>query len=370
MKVVAAKPFFTEEDMEGIVQDIKQCLRDGTLTLGPKVREFEELFAKYIGVKHAIAVNSGTSSLEIPLKFFNVKDREVIVPTNSFVASANTVVFAGGRPIITDIKRETLDLDPADALKKITPKTKGIMVVHLAGFIPPEMDEIKRICEEKGLFLIEDAAQAQGATFNGQKAGSLGDVGSFSFFPTKVMTTGEGGMITTNSDELAEFARSMRHHGRVGVLHSRLGYNWRMSDLNAIVGIYQLKRLEEFVKERNCLAARYTAGLKMIKGIRPIFVPPNIRHCYYKYPVLLEGTMDARTLEKILQEKYDISTATLYQPPIHLQPLYREMFGYKEGDLPVSEVVLSKHELCLPMFVGLTNEQVDYVLEALAKEYK
>ncbi|KAF0135223.1 MAG: glutamine--scyllo-inositol transaminase [Candidatus Saganbacteria bacterium] len=370
MKVVAAKPFFTEEDMENIARDIKKCLKDGTLTFGPKVREFEESFAKYIGVKHAIAVNSGTCSLEIPLKFFDVKDKEVIVPTNSFVASANTVIFAGGRPVIADIKRETLDIDPQDALKKITPKTKGIMVVHLAGLIPPEMDEIKKICKEKDLFLIEDAAQAQGATFNSHKAGSLGDAGSFSFFPTKVMTTGEGGMVTTNNDKLDEFARSMRHHGRVGALHSRLGYNWRMSDINAVIGIYQLKRLEEFVKERNRLAQRYSEGLKRIKGIRPISVPSNIRHCYYKYPVLLEGKMNARTLENILQEKYDISTATLYQTPIHLQPIYRDIFEYKEGDLPIAEEVLSKHELCLPMFVGLTDEQVDYVLEALEKEYQ
>ncbi|NQT30408.1 MAG: DegT/DnrJ/EryC1/StrS family aminotransferase [Candidatus Saganbacteria bacterium] len=369
MKVLAAKPYFSPEDIENILSDIKQCLEAGSLTFGPFVRKFEKMFAEYIGVKNAIAVNSGTSALEIALRYFNIKDREVIVPTNSFVASANTVIYAGGKPVLADIKSDTLDLDPEDVLRKITDKTKGVMVVHLAGLICPEMRELKKICEDRGLFLIEDAAQAQGATFDGKKAGSLSDVGCFSFFPTKVMTTGEGGMITTDNDEVADLARSLRHHGREGVLHTRLGYNWRMSDINAVLGIYQLKRLEEFVKERNRIAKRYNQGLEAIKAVEPFSVPPNIRHCYYKYPVLLKGELYASELQKILQEKYDIATATLYQPPIHLQPLYRNLFGYKEGDLPGAEEVL-KRELCLPLFVGIIEDEIDYVLEALEKEVR
>ncbi|MBU0572918.1 MAG: DegT/DnrJ/EryC1/StrS family aminotransferase [Candidatus Margulisbacteria bacterium] len=369
MKVVAAKPFFSKEDVDSILGDIRVCLETGALTFGPSVRKFEQMFAEYCGVKHAIAVNSGTCSLEIPLRYFDVKDKEVIVPTNTFVASANTVIYAGGKPIIADVRKDTLDLDPEDVRKKITPKTKGIIVVHLAGLICPQMDELKAICKEYNLFLIEDAAQAQGATLDGKKAGSLGDVGSFSFFPTKVMTTGEGGMITTNDDQLAEYARSLRHHGRVGVLHSRLGYNWRMSDVNAVIGIHQLKRLEDFVNERNRIAQRYNEGIAEIDNIDPFPVPKNIRHCYYKYPVELKGKLNAVELEKILIEKYDISVATLYRPPVHLQPLYREMFGYKEGDLPNAEEILSR-ELCLPMYVGLKDEEIDYVLEALAKEVR
>jgi len=331
------------------------------------LENFEALFAEYVGVQHAVAVNSGTSALEIALRYFGVEDREVIVPTNSFVASANTVIFAGGKPVLADIKSDTLCLDPNDVRKKITSKTKGIMVVHLAGLVCPEMEEIQEICQEHSFFLIEDAAQAHGAIFDGEKAGGLGDAGCFSFFPTKPMTTGEGGIITTDDSKLAEFAKSLRHHGREGILHVRLGYNWRMSEVNAILGIYQVKRLDEFIKRRNEIAQKYNDALKKIKNVLPIPVPPNIRSSYYKYPVLLSGGMKASELEKSLKSKYDIATGTLYYPPIHLQPIYRQLFGYKEGMLPVAEETLIR-ELCLPMFVEISDEAINHVIESLAQE--
>jgi perosamine synthetase len=367
MNVPAAKPFFPNEDIEGILMDIENALKTGILTLGSKVKKFEALFAEYTRVGHAVAVNSGTSALEIALRYFDIKDREVIVPTNSFVASANTVIFAGGKPVLADIKPDTLCIDPDDALRRITPKTKGVMVVHLAGLICPQIKELREICRGHGLFLIEDAAQAHGATIDGSKAGSLGDVGCFSFFPTKPMTAGEGGIITTNDDKLAQFAQSLRHHGREGDLHVRLGYNWRMSEINAIVGIYQLRRLEENIDCRNEIAEKYTDGLKKISNISPISVPSNIGHSYYKYPVLLAGNHTAFELEKLLREKYNIATGTLYYPPIHLQPLYRQLFGYKEGMLPAAEQVLTR-ELCLPMFVEINDEAINYVIESLASE--
>lgn len=367
MNIPSAKPFFGNEDIESILKDIRDALKTGVLTQGPYVEKLESLFAEYVGVKHAIAVNSGTSALEIALRYFEVKDREVIVPTNSFVASANTVIFAGGRPILADIKPDTLCIDPDDARRRITSKTKGIMVVHLAGLICPQMKELKEICSSYALFLIEDAAQAHGATIDGKKAGSLGDAGCFSFFPTKPMTTGEGGIITTNDAKLAEFARSLRHHGREGDLHMRLGYNWRMSEVNAILGIYQLRRLEEYIKRRNEVAQKYTDALKEINNVSPTPVPSNIRHSYYKYPVLLSGDRGAFGLEKLLQGKYGIATGTLYYPPIHLQPIYRQLFGYNEGMLPVAEEVLLR-ELCLPMFVGISDEAINYVIESLAGE--
>jgi perosamine synthetase len=367
MNVPAAKPFFTSEDINGILNDIEGALKTGILTLGPHTEKFEALFADYVGVNHAIAVNSGTSALEISLRYFEVEDREVIVPTNSFVASANAVIFAGGKPVLADIKPDTLCIDPDDARQRITSKTSGIMVVHLAGLVCPQIKELQQICREYGLFLIEDAAQAHGATIDGKKAGSLGDVGCFSFFPTKPMTTGEGGIVTTDDARLAEFARSLRHHGREGNLHVRLGYNWRMSEVNAILGIYQLRRLEEFIKRRNEVAQKYTDALMKIKDILPIPVPSNIRHSYYKYPVLLSGGRGASELEKSLQNKYSISTGTLYYPPIHLQPNYRHLYGYKEGMLPVAEETLTR-ELCLPMFVEINDEAVNYVIESLARE--
>ena len=205
MKITNAKPFFPNEDIDSILNDIKDSLRTGVLTFGPNVEKLEREFADYVGVKHAIAVNSGTSALEIALRYFELNGGEVIVPTNSFVASANAVIFAGGKPVLADIKKETLCIDPNEIRKKISANTKGVMVVHLAGLIPPEMKEIQEICKENNLFLIEDAAHAPGASIDNKKAGNLGDVGCFSFFPTKPMTTGEGGIITTNDVKLAEF---------------------------------------------------------------------------------------------------------------------------------------------------------------------
>ena len=171
MAIRNAGPFFNDKDIEEILNDIKNSLKSGMLTMGQNIEQFENQFAKYIGVKHAIAVNSGTSALEIALRYFDVENKEVIVPTNSFVASANAVIFAGGKPILCDTKDETLCIDPDDFRKKITPKTKGVIVVHLAGLIPPQMKELKEICSENNLFLIEDAAHAPGASLDNKKAG-------------------------------------------------------------------------------------------------------------------------------------------------------------------------------------------------------
>lgn len=368
MEISSARPSFKDDDIENIFIDLRKVLKGGRLTSGPVVKEFEDNFAEYIGVKHAIAVNSCTSALEIVLRYYNVKEREVIVPTNSFVASANAVLFAGGKPILADIMKDTLCLDPTDALERITPKTKCIMVVHLAGLTCPQIEDIQDICKEKGLILIEDAAHAHGSYLNQRKAGSFGDAGCFSFFPTKLMTTGEGGMITTNDDELANYAKSIRSHGvNAQGLYSKQGYNWRMSEINAVLGLHQLKRLEEFVLKRNEIASKYSSLLNDINQVKSISIPSNSRHSYYKYPVILECNKNAAELAIVMKDKYKISTGTLYHPPIHLQPFYRKTFRYKEGMLPSAENILKK-EICLPMFVGLTEEEIGYVIESLKKE--
>ena len=367
MEIPNAKPFFDSRDIDHILNDIRDSLESGMLTMGENIQQFENQFAEYVGVKYAIAVNSGTSALEIALRYFDIKDKEVIVPTNSFVASANSVIFAGGKPILCDIKEDTLCMDPDDLLKKITPQTKGVMIVHLAGLIPPEMKEIQEICKENNLFLIEDAAHATGSKFDNNKAGSLGDVGCFSFFPTKTMTTGEGGMITTNDENLVDFAKSLRHHGKDGDSYSRIGHNWRMSEIHAILGLYQLKRLDEFISARNKIAEKYSEELQKINGIDLISIPSNILHSYWKYPIIITNGMRALDLQKILKNKYGIGVGTLYYPPIHLQPFYKKKFNYKEGMLPASERVLEK-ETCLPMFVGLSDESIDHVINSIKKE--
>jgi len=367
VQIPNAKPFFNDVDIDRILNDIKDSLKSGMLTFGPNIEKFENQFAQYCGTKQAVALNSGTSALEVALRYFDVKDKEVIVPTNTFVACANAVIFAGGKPILCDIKAETLCIDPDDLRKKITPKTRGIIVVHLAGLIPPQMKELQDICSENNLFLIEDAAHAHGAMIDNKKAGSLGDVGCFSFFPTKPMTTGEGGMIITNDSNLADFAKILRHHGKEGNVHTKLGYNWRMSEIHAILGIYQLKRLDEFIMKRNKIAEKYAEGLEKVSGINLISVPSNILHSYWKYPIILNGDLQASTLERTLKNKYNISVGTLYYPPIHLQPFYKQLFNYKEGMFPASEEILKK-ETCLPMYVQLTEKEIDYVIDSLKKE--
>jgi len=366
VEIPIARPFFNEEDLDDILNDIRDCLKSGILTLGSNIEKFENSFAKYVGIKYAITLNSGTSALEVALRYFDVKNKEVIVPTNSFVACSNAVIFAGGIPVLCDIKAETLCIDPNDLRKRITPKTKGIIVVHLAGLIPPQMNELQEICNENNLFLIEDAAHAHGSMIDNKKAGSLGDAACFSFFPTKPMTTGEGGMITTNDSNLADFAKIFRNHGKEGSVHTRIGNNLRMSEIHAILGIYQLKRLDEYLMRRNKIAKKYSEGLEKVNGLNPISVPSNIIHSYWKYPIILNMDMQVSTLEKTLKNKYNIATGTLYNPPIHLQPFYRQHFGYKEGMLPVSEKIL-RQETCLPMFVGLTDNEIDYVIDSLKK---
>jgi len=372
-EIPSAKPFFDESTIESILKDIKEILRSGLLaesspgSKSPNVQKFEEMFTEYVGTEEAIAVSCGTAAIEIPLRYFDIKGGEVIVPTNTFIASANAVLYAGGKPVLSDIKRETLCIDPDDAESRITSKTRGIMVVHVAGLVCPEIYELLEICEDHGLFLIEDAAHAHGATIDGKKAGSLGDVGSFSFFPTKVMTTCEGGMITTDDQDLARMARRMRNHGRhekTGLVVT-LGYNWLMDEIGAVIGIHQLEQLETFVEKRNDIAKKYEKGLQGIEGVKPISTPSNIRNSYYKYPVYLDEGIDPSRLTQFLKSEYHIAVGEIYYPPCHLMPLYKEMFGYKGGELPVSEQVL-KRVIALPMHVQITDAEINRVLKGLA----
>ncbi len=369
MKINPTKPYFPNEDIESIISDVRDMFETRMLTQSSNVKKFEDEFRKYVGTRYAIATNSGTSSLEIVLRYFDIKDREVIVPTNTFIASSNAVIFAGGNPILTDINDKTLCISLKEIEKKLTAKTKGVIAVHIAGLICPEIKRIQEICKENNLFLLEDAAHAPGATIDDRKAGSLGDAGSFSFFPSKVITSGEGGIITTNDEEMAETARSMRHHG-IGKAKGelvRLGYNWRMSEVNAIMGIYQLRRLEEFLKKRNHIAEIYISYLKDIAGVTLISVPPNFRHSYYKFPAILDEGIDRNTLVNNLKMKYGIGIGTIYWPPCHLQPIYRELFGYREGMFPVSEEVLNR-TIALPIYVEMTYEEIEYVVRSLSNE--
>jgi len=368
MKIQLAKPYFPKESIERTNEEVRDVLTSGRLILGKYTDRFEKEFAKYTGVKHAIAINSCTSALTTSLRFLDVKDKEVIVPSNTFIATPNSVIEAGGKFVFAEVKKETLCLDPDDIRKKITKKTKAIIIVHMLGLICPEIDEIKEICKENNLILIEDAAHAHGAEINGEKAGSLGQIGCFSFFPSKVMTTMTGGMLTTNNDEFVDFAKSVRFFGSGKNLSwiVRKGNDWLLGEINAILGFHQLKGLDENIRKRDRIAKIYNQEFQDNKNIELFRVAENTVHSYYKYPVLLSNKFNLDELIKKMKLKYNIEAARVYIP-CHLQPLYKDMFGFKEGLLPVTENVL-KRVICLPMHPGITDEEQKYVIKSFKKE--
>lgn len=358
-------PLFDEETIRGVQKDMEAMMRSGILTDGPYVAAFEKQFANYCQTNHAVAVNSGTAALEIALRHYGVKGKEVIVPTNTFVATPTSVIFAGGKPVFADMHPDTLCVDPEDVEKKITKQTAGVIVVHIAGLPCPQMEQLREVCEERGLFLIEDAAHAHGASIDNVKTGKLADAGCFSFYPTKVMTSGEGGMLVTDNEKLAKEARFMRNHGldrsRIMV---KLGHNWCLSEAGAIIGMHQLEKLEGFLRRRREIAQEYETLLNGVAGVTLFRTPANIKHSYYKYPIRLDPKVDRAKVASALKEKYCIETGSIYYPPCHLHPFFMETYGCKEGDLPVAEAVL-KSVLCLPMHPGLTSEDAKYVSQAL-----
>jgi perosamine synthetase len=366
MNISGSFPYFSEESLDDILSEIRLMLKSGRLTDGPYAAEFEKKFAEYNNMKHAVSVNSGTAALDVALRHFKLMGREVIVPTNTFVSTPNSVLFAGGKPVFADMNADSLCIDVDDVKKKVSPKTAGVIVVHIAGLICPQINELKEFCDQKGFFLIEDCAHAHGATIDGRKAGTFGDAGCFSFYPTKVMTSCEGGMIVTSNESLAVESKCLRTCGQnVDRQVVMLGHNWRLNEMAAIVGINQLEHLEEFLAKRNEIAKWYEKSLVNIKGITLFKTPSNFRHSYYKYPVKLAEGIDRLKLGGLLKEKYGVETGHVYYPPCHLQPFYIENFGTKMGDFPTSEQVL-KQVLCLPMHYGVTEENVEYIRGALA----
>jgi|WetSurMetagenome_2_1015567.scaffolds.fasta_scaffold70878_2 perosamine synthetase len=365
MTILASFPYFPEESLNRTLEEMRQVLTSGRLTDGPKAQEFEDKFAQYCGSTYAVSVNSGTAALDVALRHFRLRGREVIVPTNTFVSTPNSVLFAGGKPVFVDMNSETLGIDVEDVERKLTENTAGIIVVHIAGLVCPQLKELNQFCEDSGLFLLEDCAHAHGATLDGQKAGTFGKAGCFSFYPTKVMTSCEGGMIITDDKIIAEEARCLRTCGQNSQRQAVvLGHNWRLNELAAVVGKNQLEDLEMFVAKRNEVAGWYRQALSGVEGVSLFNVPANIRHSYYKYPIRLNEGIDRLKLAGVLKEKFGVETGHVYYPPCHLQPFYMQNYGTKEGDFPTAERVL-KQVLCLPMHYCVTKVDVDYIRDAL-----
>jgi perosamine synthetase len=355
-----SKPLLGKEEEQGI----KEVLNSGFLSQGEKVKEFEEEFSEYIGTKFAVATNNGTSALHVALASLGIKSGdEVITPAFSFIASANCILMLGATPVFCDIDPKTYNLDPAKLEERISDRTKAVIAVHLYGQ-PCDMRPILEVAKDHDLFVVEDASQAHGAEYQGKKVGSLGDVGCFSFYSTKNMTTGEGGMITSNDERVAKRARMIRNHGQTkSYTHIMLGYNYRMTDLAAAIGICQLKKLDKFNKRRIKNGEFLTKEIKKIRGLVTPYIQPNVRHVFHQYTIrITEDFGITRDDLKLRLNKKGIDARIYYPIPIHKQPLYQKL-GYR-CRLPVSEKVANE-VLSLPVHPALTKEDLKRIVEAI-----
>lgn len=366
LKVAAARPLFPDQDLAAIQADIGQILRSGRLILGDFTSRFEEEFRSYTRTQHAVAVSTCTAALQIALRFHRSARREVIVPTNNFAGVVSAILSEGGIPVLADMDPQTFCVDTADLLSRITPRTAGVIVVHIAGLIYPDIDELRGVCEARGLFLIEDASHAHGAALCGRRAGSLAETACFSFYPTKIMTTGTGGMITTRNEDLARYARSVRHHGLSdgGDRVVDLGNDWCLGEINAVLGRCQLRHLDEFVAHRNHLVTLYREQLAAADWLTIPKYPPEQLHAYYKFPVLLDARYDRDRFRQRLRDEFLIENGAVYDPPCHLQPALQGVLHCREGMFPRAETTL-RRQLCLPIHSGLTEGEVRAVVEAL-----
>ena len=357
-----AKPIIADDEIDEVVK----VLRSGFIAQGPKVAEFEEKFAEYLGVKHAVAVSSGTTALHLALLAAGIgPNDEVITTPFTFAATGNSVLHVGAKPVFIDIDNKTYNLNPENIENAITDKTKAVMPVHLYGQ-PAEMDTIKQIAEDHDLIVIEDAAQAHGAVYKGKKAGSLGDMGCFSFYPTKNMTTSEGGIITTENEEMAEKARVLRSHGESErYTHVVLGYNFRMTDIAAAIGIVQLKKLDKFNEKRIANAKYLTERIDKINGITAPFVSADVKHVYHQYTIRV-GKSRRNELMEFLNSR-GIGTGIHYPKPIYKQKLYKEL-GFS-ASCPEAEAA-SSEVLSLPVHPSLEKNDLEKIVSVLNEASK
>jgi perosamine synthetase len=376
MKIPITKPFFGEEEKRAILEP----LESGWVVQGPKVREFERLFEDFQDCKHAVATTSATTALHLALLCLGMeKGDEVIVPAFTHPATANVVRYVGARPVFVDIKLQDFNIDPLEIEKKATRKTKAIIPVHLFGF-PADMDPVVDVAKDSGLKVIEDAACAHGAEYKGRKVGAIGDCGAFSFHPRKAITTGEGGMLTTNNEEIAAVARILRSHGESisdELRHNAdeviypdfvtLGFNYRMTDIQAAVGVEQMKKLSYILEEKRRIAHQYNELLSQLERDEYLVLPhpmDGFVHSYQSYVILLNDRMKGKRgrLSNELQKRGIATRKGTYHVPG--TKLYREAFGFKKGDFPNSETA-DERSLVLPIYAGMEEGEVNYVVDNL-----
>lgn len=364
-------PYGRQSISEEDIQEVVKVLHSDYLTTGPTVAEFERRVAEYVGAKYAVAVSNGTAALHIACLAAGIgKGDEVITSPITFAASANCVLYCGGTPVFADIKKDTYNIDPEDIERKITPRTKAIIPVHYTGQ-PCEMDAIHEIAGKHNLIVIEDGAQVISGEYKGQKVGALSDMTTFSFHPVKPITTGEGGMVTTNNKDLYEKLKLFHTHGITrdeSLMQGydgpwyyeqlELGYNYRITDIQCALGISQLKRLDEFAEHRRKLAARYDKGFEDVASIVTPYQHPDCLSSYHLYMIQVPAEIRRQTFEELRKAGIGVN---VHYIPVYKHPYYQAN-GYAEACCPNAEAFYAG-AITLPLFADMTEEQVDYVVE-------
>jgi perosamine synthetase len=359
-----SQPDIAAADIEAVVE----VLQTPTLSIGPKLEEFERLCARIAGRRHGIGVSSGTAGLHVMMVAAGIgAGDEVITTPFSFVASANCILYVGAKPVFADIDPQTLNLDPDKAAAVITSKTKAIVAVEAFGN-PNGMIELEQVAQKNELILIEDACEGFGGQFANRKIGSFGRAAVFGFYPNKQITTGEGGMIVTDDDNFAAICQSLRNQGREGMewlAHARLGYNYRLSEINAALGVAQIARLDEILENRRRVAHRYMTRLMTNRYLILPTLQDETHMSWFVFVVRLNDLFEPGDRDQIIRELRAANIGcSNYFPPIHLQPYVRQLLGTKPGDMPVCEYVAAR-TLALPFFSKMTERQVDRVCDVL-----
>ncbi|MFY9133841.1 MAG: DegT/DnrJ/EryC1/StrS family aminotransferase [Bacillota bacterium] len=375
MQVHLARPDIADKEIE-IVNEV---IRSPILALGPKLNEFEQAIADYVGVKHAIAVNSGTSGLHLLIRAFGIRDGDEVITTPfSFIASSNCIVYERAKPVFVDIEPDTANIDPRLIEDAITPRTKAILPVDAFGQ-PAKLDIVRDIARRHGLVVIEDSCESIGSEYKGIKTGSaaFADAAVFAFYPNKQITTGEGGMVVTDDDRVAFLCKSMRNQGRgeagVWLSHERLGYNYRIDELSAALGVVQMSRIEELILKRKRVADMYNKRLSEIPDVRlPCIASEVTRMSWFVYVIRVgvdEPTPDRQSgvRDHVMKRFREAQIGCRpYFTPIHLQPFYRTEFGLKEGMFPVTEHA-GRTSIAIPFHNHITEAEVEYVAGVLEK---
>jgi dTDP-4-amino-4,6-dideoxygalactose transaminase len=364
----AVQPFALDLSADEIAElqaDLATILRSGSLILGPYTERFEDEFAKYVGCQHAVAVNSGTSALEVLLRAHDAEGRGIAVPTNTNFATVAAILRAGGRPRFLDMSARTFM--PTLAMLEaahVRYELAGVVWVHIGGLISPDFMEIVSFCRRNGMFLIEDAAHAHGSRFAGRQAGTLADGGAFSFFPTKVMTTMEGGMVTTDSDEIAQRARSLRNQGKRGVkfggLHHDLGSSWRILEIAAAMGVIQLRNLDRMIAHRDRVARRLRQTLEML-GVPFCDFAHMDRASHYKLIVLCDANVSIDEVRRRFAESGVMLGGSVYEIPCHRQPVFGALPSAADA-LPGAEYWCPRH-ICPPITSRMNDDEIERVVQ-------